>query len=171
MQLPSVERTPTARPAGSDVASSGANRVIPVAPVNPSVAASAPLEPTPGVINHVNPALQGAVPGKPNEGAPVYTSVTDPLKNGANAKQVPHDWTIHRPAPEAKTTPPAKSVSQVLMEQIKTIWTASANAVQLHQVKNQLTPPTPPSVNQPNGDVAKQALIYQPSKIKGPGAL
>ena len=111
------------------------------------------------------------MPSKPNEGQPVYTSVPDPLKNGAATQQVPHDWTIHRPAPEKVQPPPAKSVPQVLLDQIKTMWTASASAVQLEQVKNQLTTPPPASVNQPTGAVAKQALIYQPTKIKGPGSI
>ena len=124
------------------------------------------------MVNHVNPALQqGVMPSTPNEGAPVYTSVPDPMKNSSAAQQAPHDWTIHRPAPEQVQTPPAKPVSQVLMDNLKTVWTASASAVQLEQVKAQLTQPPPTSSTQPLGDVAKQAVTYQPSKIKQTGSI
>ena len=111
------------------------------------------------------------MPSTPNEGAPVYTSVPDPMKNSSAAQQAPHDWTIHRPAPEQVQTPPAKPVSQVLMDNLKTVWTASASAVQLEQVKAQLTQPPPTSSTQPLGDVAKQAVTYQPSKIKQTGSI
>ena len=170
MQLPSIERTPGVRPA-ADSASSGANRVIPVAPVNPTVSPSPPLEPSPGVVNHVNPALQGTQSTTPTEGAPVYTSVPDPMKNSAAAQQTPHDWTIHRPAPEKVETPPAKPISQVLLDHLKTMWTASASAVQIEQVKDQLTTPPPASSTQPVGQVAQEALTYQPTKIKKTGSI
>ena len=73
MQLPTIERTPNMRPAGADAVSSGANRVIPVAPVNPSVSATTSIESTPDVIDMVNPALKPQSSGE----AP-YQSVSDP---------------------------------------------------------------------------------------------
>lgn len=147
---------------------SKAGVVIPVAPVNPGVEASPPLEPTPGVVNHVNPALQKAQAQQalPNEGEPNFTSVQDPVKAGASKQRQPQDWTIHKPAPEKVENPPPKPISQMLMDQLKSMWTASASAVQVEQVSNQLTRPAPVQPNQIAGDVAKQVLTYQPTPIK-----
>ena len=160
MQLPSIDRTPNVRPAGADLASSGANRVIPVAPVNPSVQASPKVEAKPGVVDMVNPAL------KTNEGERVYTSVSDPAKRGSEAATTPKDWTIHRPAPVKVENPPPKPISQILMDHLRTMWTASASAIQIEQVKNQLETPPPVSSSQAAGELAKQAIIYAPSKVK-----
>jgi hypothetical protein len=162
MQLPSVDRTPEMRHAGADLATAGANRVIPVAPVNPGVHASPPLVPAPGVIDMVNPAL------KKTEGEPVYTSVSDPARRGSEAATAPKDWTIHRPAPEqAQAQPqPAKPLAQVLMDHLKTVWTASASAVQMEQVQNQMRPPVHTTPTEVPGMVAKEVLTYAPNKIK-----
>lgn len=159
MQLPSIDRTPNVRPAGADLASAGANRVIPVAPVNPAVHASPPLEPTPSVINKINPALD------PNEIGAAQASVSDPATRGSEAATAEKDWTIHRPVTEKVEDPPPKPMSQVLMDHLRTLWTASASAVQLEQVQNQLTTPTAPTPTEAPGQLAKQSLIYKPSKI------
>lgn len=148
------------RPAGADLVSSGAGRVIPVAPVNPSAHTSPLAAPTPSVIDMVNPAL------KTTEGEPVYTSVSDPAKHGSEAATAKKDWTIHRPAPEKVEDPPPKPLSQVLMEHIKTLWTASASAIQLEQVKDQLKPPQAPVATETPGLLAKEVLTYAPNKIK-----
>ena len=167
MSLPSIERTSGVWPASTDAASSGASRVIPVAPVNPTATNSPPLVPEPGVVNHVSAAvLQGTIPNTPNEGSPVYTSVPDPVKNSASAQQVPHDWVTQTPAPEKVETPPAKDVSQVLMDNLKSMWTVSASAIQLEQVKNQLTTPTPVTSGDGAGQVVQQSVTYQPSKVR-----
>jgi hypothetical protein len=161
MQLPSIDRTPNMRPAGADAVSSGANRVIPVAPVNPGVQISPPKEVvTPGVIDMVNPAL------KVFEGEPVYTSVSDPVRSGAEAAAAPKDWTIRRPTPVKVEDPPPKPLSQVLMDHLKTMWTASANAVQVEQVQNQLVQPSPAQVNEVSNSLAKQRLVYEPERVK-----
>lgn len=145
---------------------SKAGVVIPVAPVNPGVEASPPLEATPGVVNHVNPALHATQSQPPpNEGELVYTSVPDPSRRSAVTQQAPHDWTLHRPAPEKVEDPPPKPISKVLMDHLKSMWTASASAVQIEQVSNQLTRPAPTQPTQIAGDLAKQVLVYQPSKI------
>ena len=147
---------------------SKAGVVIPVAPVNPGIEASPPLEPTPGVVNHVNPALQKAQTQQPlpNEGEPNFTSVPDPVKAGASTQRLPHDWAIHKPAPEKVEIPPPKPISQMLLDQLKSMWTASASAVQVEQVSDQLTRPAPVQPNQIAGDLAKQVLTYQPTPIK-----
>ena len=115
------------------------------------------------MVNLVNPALRSQA--APNEGEPVFTSVVDPTKKGAEVA-ASHDWTIHRPAPQKVEDPPPKPMSQVLMEHLKSMWTASASAIQVEQVKNQLTPTDPVPPTQVPGDFAKQVLTYAPSKVK-----
>ncbi|MFY8042983.1 MAG: hypothetical protein ACOVOD_08655 [Rhodoferax sp.] len=161
--MPSIDRTPNARPAGVDAVSSGANSVIPVAPVNPAVNAPVVVvEPVPSVINKVNPALKAQ-----GEGEQVFTSVSDPARKGSEASTGSKDWTIHRPKAEKVEDPPPKPISRVLMDHLKTVWTASASAVQIEQVKNQLDPPkynaTPADAA---GNLAKEALVYTASKVK-----
>jgi hypothetical protein len=167
MQLPNIDRTPNLR-SGVEAASSVANRVIPVAPVNPSAGVSSIQEPGPSVIDKVNPALKAPLP---NEGEANYTSVPDPTRKSAITETAPRDWTIHRPAPEKVENPPPKPISQVLMDHLKTVWTASASAIQIEQVKIQTTPPVPAEPAQQPGDLAKQALVYQPSKINKTGSV
>lgn len=136
--------------------------MIPVAPVNPSVHVSPPVEATdasPSVVNRINPALL------PNEGEPVHTSVSDPARRGSEAATSPKDWTIHRPAPEKVEDPPPKPLYQVLMEHIRSMWTAGASAIQIEQVSNQLTPPPQVPPTDAPGTMAKEVLVYQPSKI------
>jgi len=166
MPLPSIERTSSPRPAAVDSVLSKASAVIPVPPVNPSVHASPPLAPTPGVVNLVNPALQSGQTPPPQEGEPTYTSVPDPVKNSQVSKQTPHDWTLRRPAPEKVEDPPKKPISEILMDNLKSIWTASASAVQVEQVANQLNRPVPADPAQIPGELSRQVLTYQPSKIK-----
>jgi len=145
---------------------SRAGVVIPVAPVNPGVEPSPPLEPTPSVVNHVNPALHAAqTMQQPNEGETTYTSVPDPVSHKASAQQAPHDWTIHRPAPEKVEDPPPKPISQVLLDHLKSMWNASASAVTVEQVSNTLTRTTPTEPTQIPGNLTKQNLVYQPSKV------
>ena len=172
MSLPSVERTAGGWPASTDATSSGAVRVIPVAPVNPIATPSPPLVPSPSVVNHVSAAaMLGTMPSTPNEGQPVYTSVPDPVKNSASTQQVPHDWTLHTPSPEKVDAQPSKAVSQALMDNLKTMWTASASAVQIEQVKNQVSVPDPALKPAMNGVVAQQAVTYQPTKIPKTGKI
>ena len=147
------------RPA-ADAASPVVNRVIPVAPVNPPVQTVGPAEPSPSVINMVNPAL------KTNEGEPVYTSVSDPGRTGSEAATAPKDWTIRRPAPEKVEDPPPKPMSQILMDHLRVVWTASASAIHLEQTKNQLVQPAPVNPSVAPGNLAKEVLTYEPAKIK-----
>lgn len=135
-----------------------AARVIPVAPVNPSVKAAPASEPASSVINLVNQANKASV------GEGVYTSVSDPARPGSEAATAARDWTIHRPAPEKVEDPPPVPISQLLIEHIKSLWAASANAVQVQQVKNQLET-SQPNANATPGVQATEALTYSPSKI------
>ena len=153
------------RPSGVELASPAANRVIPVAPVNPSVSASPSLEPVPSVVNMVNMAK------KPNEGEALYTSVSDPAQRGSEAATSPKDWTIRRPAPEKVEDPPKKPIAQMLIEHLRSMWTASAVAAQQPEVKEQMAPPIPTSPSAVPGELAREALTYTHSKIKKTGNL
>jgi hypothetical protein len=159
MQLPSVDRTPTVRPAAESV-SPAANRVTPVAAVNPPVQSVAAAEPSPSVINMVNPAL------KTKEGEPVYTSVSDPARPGFEDATAPKDWTIRRSAPEKVEDPPPKPMSQILMDHLRLVWTASASAIHLEQAKDKLEQPLQVNPSNVPGALAKEVLTYEPAKIK-----
>jgi hypothetical protein len=159
MQLPSIERNTNLRPTGTDLVSSGALRVIPVAPVNPPVASVQPAESSPSAIDMVNPAL------KASASQVQKAEVAEPTQRRVEDATAPQDWTIHRQEPEKVEDPPPKPLSQVLMEHIKTVWTAGASAIQIEQVKNQLTTPTPLNPADAPGLLAKEALVYTPSKI------
>ena len=134
-----------------------------MAPVNPAVHASPKLEAPaqPGVIDMVNPALKNT-----NETERVHVAQPDPVSSTTMADAVPKDWTIHRPKEKEVEAPPPKPISQILMDHLKTMWTASASAIQVEQVANTLNTPTPTTPTQAPGDLAKEAVIYAPAKIK-----
>lgn len=134
-------------------------QVIPVAAVNPAANPVAAIEPTPSVINLVGQA------SKSNVGEGVYTSVSDPGRRGSEAATAEKDWTIHRPTPEKVEDPPPVPMSQILIDHIKSLWTASASAVQVQQqVKNQLDT-SPKNQNATPGLLATEVFTYSPSKI------
>ena len=159
MQLPAIERNPNLRSTGADLASSGAHRVIPVAPVNPPVSSVNSAEPSPSAIDLVNPALKASTSQLQN------VDVAESTQRRVVDVTAPQDWTIHRQAPEKVEDPPPKPLSQVLLDHLKTVWTAGASAIQIEQVKNQLTTPTPLNPSDAPGLLAKEALVYTPSKI------
>jgi hypothetical protein len=134
-------------------------KVIPVAAVNPAANLTVSSEPTPSVINMVGKN------NKPDVGEGVYTSVSDPARRGSEAATAEKDWTIQRPKPEKVEDPPPPPMSQVLMEHIKSLWLASASAVQVQQqVKDQLEA-SQPSQKATLNMTAPESLTYSPSKI------
>ena len=160
MQLPTVERTPNLRPAGADVAVPAAARVIPVAPVNPSLQ----VQETVGVVNDINPQLQAR-------------AASDPLAGGAQADNTGRDWTSRSEAPVKPAEPPKEPLSKMLLEQINLIWSASARVVEIWLMNN---PAQNLTQNQTQilaensnrdpaavpGVLAKEVLTYSPSKIR-----
>jgi hypothetical protein len=163
MEISPIDRNPHPHHPGADVAAYASNRVVPVAPVNPSgssaVAPASSIAPTSSVINLVNRS------DKPNVGELVYTSVSDPARRGSEAATSEKDWTIHRPAPEKVEEPPKPPIYQLLIDHVKSLWTASASAVQVQQhVKNQLEA----SQTNPNavaGVISTESITYSPTKI------
>jgi hypothetical protein len=133
--------------------------VMPVAPINPPISPTPAAEPSPSVINMVGKAH------KSNVGEGVYTSLSDPAKPGSEAATIPKDWTIRRPAPEKVEEPPPVPMSKVLMDQVKSLWQASASAVQVQQeVKNQALQ-VPSKLDGAQGVLSQQVFTYSPTKI------
>lgn len=158
MNIPPVDRPSTVRPVAAELASLGNSRVLPTAPVNPTVV-SAP-EPVSGVINLVNQA------NKPSEGEAVYRSVSDPNRRGSEAATTPKDWTITRPEPVKEEVPPPEPISKLLIDHLHKLWQASGQAVSelLAEHPSKVAAVTPPE-NAPTGDAVNEALTYDPVSI------
>jgi hypothetical protein len=159
MTLPAIDRIQSARPVAAESASLATGRVVPVAPVNLPQQSAIPEQPVPSVINLVNQA------DKPSSGEGVYSSVSDPVRKGSDAAEAPRDWTIKRPAPEKVEYPPPEPLSKVLLDHIKSLWQASASAVQVQQMVKDQVDLSKPAVNVAQGVVATEVFTYSPSKI------
>lgn len=159
MQLPSIDRIQNLRPVAVESASLATGKVVPVVPVNPSAQSAPVAEPAPSVVNKINTA------DKQNVGEGVYASVSDPMRKGADAAAPPKDWTIKRPAPEKVEFPPPEPISKLLMEHLKSLWQASAAAVQVQQLVRNQSEMTPNNANGPQGVNVEQVLTYSPTKI------
>ncbi len=162
MQLPSVDRQPGLRHASVDLASSNGQKVIPVAPVNPPVTVNPPDTPNaPGVVNKIGEAASLG-----STQATVYQSVPDPIRRGVEPAADARDWTIQRAEPEKVEDPPPVPMRQLLLDFIKSMWQASAMAVELSQVQKQSVLTNPSNPNAAAGEIAKENLTYTPSKIQ-----
>ncbi|OQW87145.1 MAG: hypothetical protein BWK72_14360 [Rhodoferax ferrireducens] len=132
--------------------------MLPVVPVNPAQQVDAPAEVQPSVINKISTG------DKPNAGEGVYSSVADPVRQ-TSEEAAPKDWTIKRPVPEKVEDPPPEPLSKILLDHIKSLWLASASAVQVQeQVRNQVDPTKPPA-NVNAGTIANEVYTYSPTKI------
>lgn len=163
MQLPSVDRQPGARPAGVDQVASNGHKVIPVAPVNPPVVASPEATPAPASV--VNRIGEAAAVENPVYNA-VHQSVPDPIRRGQETAAEPNDWTIKRPEPEKVEEPPPVPLHQVMLDFIKSMWQASGMAVEVSQAQKQNPLLNPANPNAAAGEIARENLTYEPSKIK-----
>jgi hypothetical protein len=167
MKLTPIERTPAVRPVGAELVPSGANRVIPVPPVNPVKTASAPtpqaVVPTPSVV------YAGSASAKATDGEAVYASVSDPMRRGTEASSTPKDWTITRPEPVKEETPPPEPLSKLLIDFLHTMWRASGSVVQPNLPEHmQKAEDITQDPNATPGDIAKEVLTYSPIKIAKP---
>ncbi|WP_180125104.1 hypothetical protein [Rhodoferax sp. BLA1] len=153
-----IDRIQSVRPVAAEAAALATGRVVPVVPVNPPQKVEAPTEVQPSVINKINTG------DKPNSGEGVYSSVSDPARQKLD-DAVPKDWTIKRPVPEKTQEPPPEPLSKVLLDQIKSLWQASASAVQVQeQVKNQIDPAKAAATVAP-GVISSEVYTYSPTKI------
>lgn len=168
MQLPTVERSPNLRPAGADMVAPAATKVIPVAPVNPSVQATA------SVVNDINPELQTQAV----QSEVVQTAKADPLQGGSLADSSIKDWTQRKSDQPKPEEPPKEPISKLLIEHIHALWTASGRVVEIWLMNNpgqNQTQNLAESRNQNPSEIpgvlAKEALTYSPSKIKKPDSI
>jgi len=158
MSQPSIDRIQSVRPVAAEAAALSTGRVVPVVPVNSPQQVDAPTEVQHSVINKINTG------DKPNAGEGVYSSVADPVRQKLD-DAVPKDWTIKRPATEKTPEPPPEPLSKVLLDQIKSLWQASASAVQVQeQVKNQIDPAKASATVAP-GVISSEVYTYSPTKI------
>jgi hypothetical protein len=117
------------------------------------------LKPGPSVINLVGLGKKTTV------GEGVYTSVSDPVRPGSEAATSPKDWTIPRPKAEKVEDPPPVPISKMLMDHVKSLWLASASAVQVQQqIKNEADTAQPNPALTPSAR-ANEVLTYSPTKI------
>lgn len=172
MQFPTFDRASAVRPTGVEQAPTGVNRVNPVAPVNPPARisptsdsqAQQPSSPgTPSVVDMIAPEL------KASAAQAVFTSLSDPARPGSEAATAPKDWTIRRPTLDKLEEPAPKPMYQILTDHLKAMFTPAASAIQIEQVSNQLRTPPAVSPTDAPGTLAKEALVYTPSKIPKTG--
>jgi hypothetical protein len=159
MTQPSIDRIQSVRPVAEQAAALSTGRVLPAVPVNAPQQADAPAVVSPSVINMINTG------DKPNSGEGVYSSVADPARQNTQ-QATPKDWTTQRPEPEKVQIPPPEPLSKMLIDQIKSLWQASASAVQVQeQVKNQIDPAKATATVAP-GVISSAVYTYSPTKIK-----
>jgi len=161
MQLPTVERIPNLRPAGAEQAVPAAARVIPLAAVNPSMQ----QQESASVVNNINPQVQSQV------------QQADPLQGGSQADTTGRGFTQSREAAGKPAELPKESIAKLLLDQIHSVWDASARVVEIWFMNNPLQFQ---SQNQAQtlaqnrkqdskeipGLIAKEALTYSPNKIR-----
>ena len=158
MTQPSIDRIQSVRPVAAEAAALSTGRVLPVVPVNPPQQVQAPTEVSPSVINMI-----GTV-DKTNSGEGVYSSVADPVRQNV-AQATPKDWTVQQPEPVKAQDPPPAPISKMLIDQIKSLWQASAGAVQVQeQVRNQIDPTKATATVAP-GVISTEVYTYSPTKI------
>lgn len=163
MSTTPIERIQTMRPLAAEAAALATGRVVPVVPVNPPLVHLSASEPTPGVVNLVK-AVDSV--NKTSAGEGVYNSVSDPIRPGAEAATPPKDWTIKRPVPEKVEDPPPEPLSKILLDHIKSLWEASASAVQVQQqVRNQLEPQPLTNAAAAHGVISNEVYNFSPTKI------
>lgn len=144
MQMPPVDRSPTWRPQGADLYSTGASGAVPVRPVQPAN----PVEST----------------DRLGEGAIVREPDKPSAPDAAN-----RDWTEvkKKDTVEEPEEPPKEPIYKQLLEFIQSMWRASGSAVEMAQEINKTT--LQERLAQQVND--KQSLTYSDPKIKRTGGL
>ncbi len=145
-----------------------AARVIPVAPVNPSVQ----VQGASSVVNAINPEVQAKAAAEPA----TQPSASDPLQGGSKADNSSRDWTQAAPKPNEVEELPKEPITKMLIEHVRTLWVLSARAVDLMSAHNQnpnqvqnLAETRNQSPGAIPGVLAKEVLTYSPSKIAKTG--
>ena len=143
MQIPPVDRSPSWRPAGADLYSTGASGAPPVRPIN-----------APNPVESMDRLGEGAIVREPDKPSNVDT---------AN-----RDWTETKKQDtvEEPPEPPKEPIYKQLIEHIQSMWRASAMAVEAAQ-EAQKTDQQERNMLQ----VRTEPLTYAEPKVKRTGGL
>ncbi|RZJ09183.1 MAG: hypothetical protein EON50_17795 [Acidovorax sp.] len=143
MQMPPVDRSPSWRPQGADLYSTGASGAPPVRPINP---------PTP--VESMDRLGEGAVVREPDK-------PSNPDAANRDWTEVKKNETVEEP-PE----PPKEPIYKQLLELIQSMWRASGSAVEVAQDINKMT-----LQERLAQQVKNEPLIYSDPKVKRTGGL
>lgn len=124
MKMLSIDRISSLRPIGHDVGSGKGPAPLPAGVVVAKVKAVAAVEPTPSLINQMS---------KKSTAGMVYTNTADPVQRPHAPELPPHDWRLKTPeseTPESEKVDNRPALPEMLIEHLKSIWAASALAVQ-----------------------------------------
>lgn len=143
MQMPPVDRSPTWRPQGADLYSTGASGAPPVRPINP-----------PNPVESMDRLGEGAV-------------IREPDKPSA-PELVNRDWTEvkKKDTVEEPPEPPKEPIYKQLLELIQSMWRASGSAVEVAQDINRMTLQERMALQ-----VKNEPLTYSDPKVKRTGGL
>ena len=138
MQLPPVDRSPSWRPQGADVYSTGASGAPAVRPIN-----------APNPVESMDRLGEGAIVREPDK---------------PSAPEAPNrDWTEvkKKETVEEPPEPPKEPISKQLLEFIQSMWRASGSAVELAQDINKVS-----LQERLAQQVKEEPLTYSDPKIK-----
>ena len=116
MQMPPVDRSPSWRPQGADLYSTGASGAPPVRPIN-----------APNPVESMDRLGEGAIVREPDK---------------PSAPEAPNrDWTAvkKKETVEEPPEPPKEPIYKQLLEFIQSMWRASGSAVEVAQDVNKMT--------------------------------
>ncbi|MDA8447780.1 hypothetical protein [Paracidovorax valerianellae] len=143
MQMPPVDRSPSWRPQGADLYSTGASGAVPVRPVQPA-----------NPVESMDRLGEGAIVKEPDK-------PSDPDTRN-------RDWTEvkKKDAVEEPPEPPPEPIYKQLLEFIQSMWRASGSAVEMAQELNKT-----PLQDRLAQEAKDEPLIYSDPKIKRTGGL
>ena len=143
MQMPPVDRSPSWRPQGADLYSTGASGAPPVRPINPS-----------NPVESMDRLGEGAIVREPDK--PSAPDVAN------------RDWTEvkKKETVEAPPEPPKEPIYKQLLELIQSMWRASGSAVEVAQDINKMT-----LQERLAQQVKNEPLTYSDPKVKRTGGL
>jgi len=128
MKMLSIDRISSLRPIGTDVGAMGSGKAaLPVPTVGPlvKVKAVAAVEPSPSLINQIGQSNKAAHAGL------VYSNISDPSLRLLDTEVAPHDWTLK--SAKVEKVEERQALPEMLIEHLKSLWVASASAVQTQQ--------------------------------------
>ena len=143
MQMPPVDRSPSWRPQGADLYSTGASGAPPVRPIN-----------APNPVESMDRLGEGAIVKAPDK---------------PSAPDTPNrDWTEvkKKETVEEPPEPPKEPIYKQLLEFIQSMWRASGSAIEIAQDVNKMT-----LQERMAQQVKNEPLTYSDPKVKRTGGL